>query len=63
MNTEAESSVNLLSTEKGYGNVKKKMLAFLAVVIVLDIIALSVMFFTRDNERVPIKTDAPVGTS
>lgn len=39
------------------------MLAFLAVVIVLDIIALSVMFFTRDNERVPIKTDAPVGTS
>lgn len=42
---------------------KKKMLAFLAVVIVLDIIALSVMFFTRDNERVPVKTDAPVGTS
>lgn len=39
------------------------MLAFLAVVIVLDIIALSVMFFTRDNERVPVKTDAPVGTS
>ncbi|MBQ2842536.1 MAG: CapA family protein [Clostridia bacterium] len=42
---------------------KKKMLAFLAVVIVLDIIALSVMFFTRDNERIPVKTDAPVGTS
>lgn len=42
---------------------KKKMLAFLAVVIVLDIIALSVMFFTRDDERVPVKTDAPIGTS
>lgn len=36
------------------------MLAFLAVVIVLDIIALSVMFFTRDNERVPVRADAPV---
>lgn len=42
---------------------KKKMLAFLAVVIVLDIVALSVMFFTRDDERVPVKTDAHVGTS
>lgn len=39
------------------------MLAFLAVVIVLDIIALSVMFFTRNDERTPVKTDAPVGTS
>lgn len=42
---------------------KKKMLAFLAVVIVLDIIALSVMFFTRDDERAPVKADVPVGTS
>ncbi|MBQ2903283.1 MAG: CapA family protein [Clostridia bacterium] len=43
---------------------KKKMLAFLAVIIVLDIAALSVMFFTRDNERAPVNADAPaVGTT
>ena len=43
---------------------KKKMLAFLAVIIVLDITALSVMFFTRDNERAPVNADAPaVGTT
>ena len=41
---------------------KKKMLAFLAVIIVLDIVALGVMFFNRDN-KAPVKTDAPVGTS
>lgn len=39
------------------------MLAFLAVVIVLDLIALSVMFFTRNDERPPVKADVPVGTT
>ncbi len=41
---------------------KKKMLVFLAAVIVLDIIALSVIFFTRNDEPVPpVKADATVG--
>ncbi len=40
---------------------KKKMLAFLAVVIVLDIVALSVMFFSRDEKQPPVKADAPTG--
>ena len=42
---------------------KKKLLAFLAVVIVLDIIALSVMFFKRDDEKVSVRADATVGSS
>ncbi len=38
---------------------KKKLLVFLAIVIVLDIVALSVMFFTRDMERTPVNATVP----
>ena len=42
---------------------KKKLLVFLAAIIVLDVVALGVMFFKR-NDNGPVKTDVPVaGTS
>ncbi|MBQ2846775.1 MAG: CapA family protein [Clostridia bacterium] len=42
---------------------KKKLLVFLAAIIVLDVVALGVMFFKRNNNE-PVKTDVPVaGTS
>ncbi len=41
---------------------KKKMLIFLAAVIVLDIIALTVMFFTRDIDRTPVSATVPAVT-
>ena len=40
---------------------KKKLLAFLAVVIVLDIVALGVIFFTKDEPQKAV--GAPTGTN
>ncbi len=40
---------------------KKKMAAFLAVIVVLDVIALGVIFFTRGNSRPDISVDATPG--
>ncbi len=42
---------------------KKKLLIFLAAVIVLDVIALAVMFFTRDIDRAPVSATVPDATS
>ncbi|MBQ2974596.1 MAG: CapA family protein [Clostridia bacterium] len=42
---------------------KKKLLVFLAFIIVLDIVALGVMYFTRDIERAPVNATAPDVTS
>ncbi len=38
---------------------KKKLLIFLAIIIVLDIVALGVIFFTRNIERAPVSAPAP----
>ena len=42
---------------------KKKLLVFLAFIIVLDIVALGVMYFTRDIERAPVNATVPDVTS
>lgn len=42
---------------------KKKLLIFLAAIIVLDAVALGVMFFTRDIDRKPVSATAPAVTS
>lgn len=42
---------------------KKKMLAFIAVIIVLDLVALGVMFFKGESERVPVNAGANDKTS
>lgn len=42
---------------------KKKLLIFLAAVIVLDVVALGVMFFNRDNERAPASATVPAVTA
>lgn len=42
-------------------NMRKKMAIFLAVIIVLDVISLGVIFFTRNSSRPDISTDAEPG--
>ena len=43
-------------------NLKKKMTIFLAVIMVLDVISLGVIFFTRNSARPDISADASPGT-
>ena len=43
-------------------NLKKKMTIFLAVIMVLDVISLGVIFFTRNSVRPDISADASPGT-
>lgn len=43
-------------------NIKKKMTIFLAVIMVLDVISLGVIFFTRNSARPDISADASPGT-
>lgn len=45
----------------GVVNMRKKMAIFLAVIVVLDVIALGVMFFTRGDSRPDISADARPG--
>ncbi|CDC12787.1 unknown [Clostridium sp. CAG:413] len=40
---------------------RKKMAIFLAVIIALDVIALGVIFFTRNSSRPDISADAAPG--
>ena len=43
-------------------NINKKMTIFLAVIMVLDVISLGVIFFTRNSARPDISADASPGT-
>ncbi len=43
-------------------NLKKKMTIFLAVIMVIDVISLGVIFFTRNSVRPDISADASPGT-